>query len=54
MKFNIVKWKEVIVVKRIVAFFKSKFSKNKKITLFAENTKGILAECGGNYCSDLC
>ncbi len=41
-------------MKRLVNFIKTKFSRNKMVVLFPENEKGVLAECGGNYCSDVC
>lgn len=41
-------------MKRLIAFVKKMFSRNKMITLFPENEKAILAEVGGNYCSDGC
>jgi hypothetical protein len=41
-------------MKRLVSLIKTKFSRNKTVVLFPENEKGVLAECSGNYCSDVC
>lgn len=40
---------------KIISFIRNLFSKNNKIeSLFKDNNKPVLAEVGGNYCSDVC
>ncbi len=42
-------------MRKIINFFRGLFAKNNGVqTLFTENKKVVLAEVGGNYCSDGC
>lgn len=42
-------------MKKIINFLKKLFAKDSEIqTLFPKNKKVVLAEIGGNYCSDGC